>query len=134
MSMSSATKENISMTTMNRLHNVTNPYQGKTKKVLCVCSAGLLRSPTTANVLHREFGYNTRACGVNPEFALIAFDTVLAEWADEIVVMETWMGHILHDWKEKVICLNVPDSFAYMNEELQKLIKENYINATKEFK
>ena len=47
----------------NRLGNSRNIYQGKDKRVLCVCSAGLLRSPTAANVLHKEFGYNTRACG-----------------------------------------------------------------------
>jgi predicted protein tyrosine phosphatase len=32
---------------MNRLGNCKNYHQGKFKRVLCVCSAGLLRSPTT---------------------------------------------------------------------------------------
>ena len=43
--------------TLNQLANINNPYQGKSKKVLCLCSAGLLRSPTAANVLHREFEF-----------------------------------------------------------------------------
>lgn len=111
----------------NRLHNCTNPYQGKTKKVLCVCSAGLLRSPTAAVVLNREYGYNTRACGIEPSFALIPFDEVLAHWADEIVVMEPYqVGLVPERYKDKVLCLNIRDSFEYMNEELQRQIKEKY--------
>ena len=50
------------MSKMNRLANTQNKYQGKYKKVLCVCSAGLLRSPTAALVLSQEpFNFN----GVN---------------------------------------------------------------------
>ena len=70
---------------MNRLFNCSNPYQGKAKKVLCVCSAELLRSPTAAVILQQEYGYNTRAVGVEDSFALIPIDDVLIEWADEIV-------------------------------------------------
>lgn len=111
----------------NRLHNCTNPYQGKTKKVLCVCSAGLLRSPTAAVVLNREYGYNTRACGIEPSFALIPFDEVLAHWADRIVVMEEYqVGCIPTQYRDKVFCLNIQDSFGYMDEKLQKMILEKY--------
>lgn len=73
------------MSYMNRMGNIRNPYQGETKKVLCVCSAGLLRSPTLANVLHEKFGYNTRAVGVSSEYALIPLDDVHVGWADEVV-------------------------------------------------
>ena len=72
----------------NRLYNCKNPYQGDAKKVLCVCSAGLLRSPTAAVVLNREYGYNTRACGTEVGHALIPLDETLMHWADEIVVMD----------------------------------------------
>ncbi len=42
-----------------------NPYQGKYKRVLCVCSAGVLRSATTAVVLSKEpFNFNTRSAGL----------------------------------------------------------------------
>ncbi len=40
------------MINRNRWGNIDNPYQGSAKKVLCVCSAGMLRSPTAANVLY----------------------------------------------------------------------------------
>jgi len=44
--------------TRNQLYNVKNSSQGSTKKVLTVCSAGLLRSATLQNMLIREYGYN----------------------------------------------------------------------------
>lgn len=111
----------------NRLHNCTNPCQGNTKKVLCVCSAGLLRSPTAAVVLNREYGYNTRSCGIEPSFALIPFDEVLAHWADEIVVMEPYqIGLVPKPYSHKVVCLDIKDSFEYMDEVLQQQIKEKY--------
>jgi len=115
----------------NRKHNSKNPYQGDAKKVLCVCSAGLLRSPTAAVVLNQKLGYNTRACGYETSFALIPFDEVLAHWADEIVVMEPYMAVSIQTEypHKKVICLNIRDSFAYMDEQLQKQIKENYVRA-----
>ena len=112
---------------MNRLYTCHNGYQGGTKRVLCVCSAGLLRSPTAANIIHKVFGHNTRACGISIDFALVPFDNVLATWADEIVVMESWMAHnIPNEFQDKIICLNIEDSFAYMDIKLQQLIKDKY--------
>lgn len=111
----------------NRIHNCTNPSQGEAKKVLCVCSAGLLRSPTAANVLHKEFGYNTRACGVHEDYALIPYDEVLGSWANEIIVMESWMvDYIDKEFDNKIIVLNIPDSYGYMDTNLQKMILDAY--------
>ena len=117
------------MSKMNRLGNVTNPYQGKAKKVLCVCSAGLLRSPTAAVVLSQEpFNYNTRAVGMNGEFALIPIDDVLIEWADEVVVMEDWMATILiMKYPElTVTSLDIGDTFSYRDPQLMSIIVERY--------
>lgn len=71
-----------------RLGNVGNGYQGHFKKVLCVCSVGILRSPTLAEILSRDpFNFNTRSVGVDQEYALTPVDLVHVAWADEIVVM-----------------------------------------------
>ncbi len=118
----------------NRLYNCKNPYQGKAKRVLCVCSAGLLRSPTAAIVLQREYGYNTRAAGIEESFALIPVDEVLIEWAEEIVCMskqqETMLRDILKQNKieisKKIICLNIDDDYEYMNPGLINSILESY--------
>lgn len=118
------------MSTFNRIHNCTNPHQGKTKRVLCLCSAGLLRSPTTAVVLQREYGYNTRAVGVSKEYALIEVDDVLYNWADEIVAVEQSIAEQVPDcFRSKLTTLDVPDMYGYMNPELQKIILEQYRNA-----
>ena len=118
---------------LNRLHNCKNPYQGKKKKVLCVCSAGLLRSPTAAKVLSKlPYDYNTRAVGVSKEYALIQVDDVLIAWADEIVCMNTdhWLAlNEAYDLHQKTVFnLEIPDNFSYDDEELKQLIMERYDN------
>lgn len=120
------------MISMNRLANAANPYQGKFKKVLCVCSAGLLRSPTAAFVLSQEpFNFNTRASGLDPDFALIPVDDVLLAWADEIVCMSKSQSIELCEQTNKpVICLDISDSFVYRDPELMRLIHVNYLRAT----
>lgn len=112
----------------NRLSNCKNRFQGDYKKVLCVCSAGLLRSPTAALVLSQEpFNYNTRACGITQEFALIPIDIVLLDWADEVVVMDSNMADIIKSKTDKpIINLNIEDIYEYRNPILIDLIKNKY--------
>lgn len=118
---------------MNRLANSSNQFQGKYKRVLCVCSAGLLRSPTTAVVLSQDpYNFNTRAAGLEASFALIPVDRVLLEWAQEIVCMTEEQKVVLATKlmalgkTTKVVALNIEDSFEYRNPELIQLIKERY--------
>ncbi len=115
---------------MNRLANCSNKYQGKYKRVLCVCSAGLLRSPTAALVLSQEpYNFNTRAAGLEEEFALIPVDRVLLEWADEIVVMNAKQAEEIRGKMEEekpIVVLGLPDSYAYRDPELIRLIREAY--------
>jgi len=118
------------MSTLNRMGNCHNIYQGADKRVLCVCSAGLLRSPTIARVLAEEYNYNTRAAGIIEEYALIAVDDVLVEWADEIVVAEKWMGdEILSKFPKATtfISLDLPDIYTRMDPTLVRMIKERYM-------
>jgi len=118
---------------MNRLANSSNQFQGKYKRVLCVCSAGLLRSPTASFVLSQDpYNFNTRAAGLEASFALIPVDRVLLEWAQEVVCMTeeqktTLVTKLMALGKAtKVIALNIEDSFEYRNPELIQLIKERY--------
>ena len=121
----------------NQLSNVGNQFQGKTKKVLAVCSAGLLRSPTLANVLHRQYGFNTRAVGSCKEYALIPISQALIWWADEIVfVNQENFDDLDEEEKEeiesvgvKVTVLNILDDFNWNDPELQALLLQEYDNA-----
>ncbi len=118
---------------LNRIHNSSNPHQGDYKRVLCVCSAGLLRSPTAAWVLSQEpYGFNTRAAGIDFGHALVKVDTVLLSWADEIVVMNDQQGRQVEELGKNVLgfktkplhILNIPDVYAYRHPELIRLIRE----------
>lgn len=117
---------------MNRIYNCKNPAQGSDKKVLCVCSAGLLRSPTAALVLSQEpFNCNTRAAGIEESYALVPVDRVLVLWADEIVCMtaqhsDMLLAKYIDDIGVKIRVLDIPDNFLYRDPRLMKLIAEKY--------
>jgi predicted protein tyrosine phosphatase len=106
-------------------------YQGADKKVLFVCSAGILRSATAARLYARK--YNTRCCGTAP-YALIRLSDNLVAWADEIVFVndENYQAaRCMYDFKsingeKKVVVLDIPDDYAHMHPELIKHFKEQY--------
>lgn len=120
---------------MNRKWVAGNPYQGEYKRVLCCCSAGILRSPTAAEVLSQKFGHNTRACGIDIGHALIPIEDVLVDWADEIVVMTKDHEMAIRNRFEPevpIICLNIPDQFAFRNPRLIEMIEERYAEKSRE--
>lgn len=113
----------------NRIYNAHNPAQGHYKRVLCLCSAGLLRSPTTALVLSQPpFNFNTRAAGLEDSYALIRTDHALIEWADEIVCMTEQHHQMLMakfpDLDKPVAVLRIPDDYQYRDPELVRIITE----------
>ena len=118
------------MSTMNRLWNVTNPYQGKDLKILTVCSAGLLRSPTLARWLHRNFkNVNTRPVGTSQDHALISLDEVHLRWAEVILCVDSSTFNIVEDQlntlgvEREIHSLNIPDNFGFGDETLENIIK-----------
>lgn len=117
---------------MNRIHNSKNPFQGKFRKALTVCSAGLLRSPTTAFVLSLPpYNRNVRACGTYANFALVPIDEALVAWADEIVFVNRdnyeqatqWGTPKLDLSGKSVFVLNVPDRFSFRDPALVEAIQ-----------
>ena len=120
--------------TRNQRGNVNNPYQTGAKRVLVVCSAGLLRSPTGANVLHQEFGYNTRSAGSSEDFALIPVSEALICWADEIVFVNHGNFHECKFKNEelwpmiegKAIVLDIEDNFCWNDQQLKEQFLQQY--------
>lgn len=105
-----------------------NRFQGQYKRVLCVCSAGILRSPTLAWILSNEpYNCNTRACGTEAEYALIPIDASLVQWADYVVFVNQsnhWDAEdALSIPANKTFVLNVPDDFEYRDPELIATIR-----------
>jgi len=123
--------------TRNQLYNVHNTAQGNTKKVLCVCSAGLLRSATLQNFLIKEYGYNVRNCGTEESYALIPISEALVCWADEIYFVnqdnfDTVKGEIEEmGMLEKCRVLDIPDQYEFNNSMLLKIIKQQYEESNK---
>ena len=112
---------------------VRNPYQGTDKKVLFVCSMGILRSATAARIYGRK--YNTRSAG-SWDDALIPITPILMAWANEIVFVnnENYKSvrnrlndeHINFDKEFNVKVLNIPDKYPHMHPELIKAFEEQY--------
>lgn len=109
-----------------------NPYQGNDKKVLFVCSMGILRSATAARMYAKK--YNTRSCGTWVDEALIPITPLLIQWADEIVfvnqsnfdnVVSDPVGAELLEGKN-IKVLNIPDKYEHMHPELIKAFEEQY--------
>lgn len=105
-----------------------NPFQGNDKKVLFVCSAGILRSATGARLYAQK--YNTRACGAAP-YALIRISANLIAWADEIVfvnqenydqAIDKFPGIV----EKKTVILDIPDVFPHMHQGLKDAFKSQY--------
>lgn len=115
----------------NQLANAFNPYQSDRKRVLCVCSAGLLRSTTIAYYLTTTFGYNVRNCGTTLEYALVPISEALLAWADEIHVVEEQRAYVEVALEKigldrKIFSLDIPDQYPAFDEELLEIIHNFY--------
>jgi predicted protein tyrosine phosphatase len=113
-----------------------NRFQGDYKRVLTVCSAGILRSATAAHVLcQRPFNFNTRNVGTAP-YALIPLTDDLIMWADEVVCMENEHKNVVMnkmmsmDLYKPITVLDIEDIYEYRNPKLVKLIKQRYKERT----
>ena len=123
------------MSLRNRLANVDNKFQqlDKFTRILCICSAGLLRSPTIARVLQKDYdNVNVRAAGVSDEYALVRVDEALVSWADIIICAEDWhadqldslFGDVVLERKVPLVALNIPDEFNFADPKLEEAIRE----------
>ena len=117
---------------MNRVHNSMNPHQGTATKSLCVCSAGLLRSPSIARFLQETQGHNVRACGVSQDYALVPISETLLTWADEIHVVAEQSDYVEAQLKyfdledTPVFIYDIPDQYGTFDPVLMEIIKEQF--------
>lgn len=111
---------------------VRNPYQGTDKKVVFVCSMGILRSATGARLYAHK--YNTRTAGTWAD-ALVPLTPILIEWADEIVFVNQENATMIFAQldpdeyirvKEKSKILDIPDKYPHMHPNLIKAFQEQY--------
>lgn len=102
-----------------------NSNQGEYRRVLCVCSGGILRSPTLAWLLSNPpYNCNTRAAGSEPH-ALIPVDQELLNWAEIVVFLNPEnRNRVVRAFRvgDNSITLDIPDRFKYRDRELIRLL------------
>jgi predicted protein tyrosine phosphatase len=98
------------------------------KKVLFICSQNRLRSPTAEHVFSNRSGFEVASAGLNPD-AETPVCSGLLEWCDVIFVMEKTHRNKLskkfraHLKGKRVICLDIPDEFEFMDPSLIRLLE-----------
>ena len=109
---------------------IRNPYQGTDKRVLFVCTAGILRSATAARIYAQK--YNTRCAGSHIQYALIPVTEDLLLWADEVVFMtnenyfETNQILDMQTYIGKVRVLDIWDDYNHMDAGLIAQLHQQY--------
>lgn len=98
------------------------------KNILFVCGRNKLRSPTAESVFADYPGIEVASAGTNPD-ADTPLSAELVEWADIIFVMEKSHRQKLSTRFRaslktvRVICLDIPDKYAFMDPELVRVLK-----------
>lgn len=98
-------------------------------RVLFICSQNRLRSPTAEQVFSNRPGFEVASAGLSPE-AEVPVSPELVEWAEFVFVMEqshreklsSKFGEYLKS--QRVVCLDIPDIFGYMDERLVNLLEK----------
>lgn len=99
---------------------------------LFICSRNQWRSPTAERVFAVGYGLSTRSAGTSKH----AKHTVSLKdiaWADMIFVMEQKHKQNIKEkfaqqlQHKKVVVLNIPDDFPYMDEELIEILKDTML-------
>lgn len=97
--------------------------------LLFVCNANRLRSPTAEAVFADYPGVQAKSAGINT-FAGTPLSAALIQWADIIFVMEEWqreeisLSYPAQLTGKRVVCLDIPDIYGYMQPELVRLLEE----------
>lgn len=97
--------------------------------LLFLCSRNRLRSPTAEQVFASWPGVETASAGLAPDTEE-ACSAELVEWANIIFVMERAQRAKLqrrfkaHLKRARVICLDIPDNYGFMQPELVALLEK----------
>lgn len=95
--------------------------------VLFLCSQNRLRSPTAEQVFASHPGIEVASAGLNND-AENPTTPELVAWADVIFVMEKahrtkLRKRFRRDLRARMICLDIPDDYDFMDEGLVRLLK-----------
>jgi predicted protein tyrosine phosphatase len=98
------------------------------KRALFICTQNRLRSPTAEHIFSGWPGVETDSAGLGAD-ATVPLSPEQIEWANIIFVMEkTHRNKLSAKFKshlngKRVICLDIPDEYEYMQPELIRLLE-----------
>lgn len=99
------------------------------RRVLFLCGRNRLRSPTAEQVFSAWDGVEAASAGLDNDADVVCTPELL-EWADIVFVMEKAHRSKLarrygrHLKRARVICLDIPDKYDFMQPELVRLLQE----------
>lgn len=98
------------------------------KKILFICSKNKLRSPTAEAIFYGYQDWEVCSAGISNDAEVhVSLEDI--EWADYIFVMENTHKKKLSNKfgraikNQKVISLNIPDIYKFMDKSLIELLK-----------
>ena len=103
--------------------------QSNPTKILFLCSQNRLRSPTAERIFSGRPELEVRSAGID-RGATVPLTPTLLEWADLVFVMESRQRNVLRRKfrdlcrQKRIICLNIPDEYDYMDAGLVRLLTE----------
>ncbi|NQZ58236.1 MAG: protein tyrosine phosphatase [Lentisphaeraceae bacterium] len=98
--------------------------------ILFICSMNQWRSPTAEKIYCRHPMINVRSAGTNSKARRTVSINDL-QWADTIFVMENkHKQRLLANFRQelnykKMIVLDIPDNYKFMDQELIEILKES---------
>lgn len=99
------------------------------KKILFLCSQNKFRSRTAETIFSDDPNLEVASAGLDQD-ALVTVTPELVVWAELIFVMEKNHKNRLQKKfkkyldKQRIICLNIPDKYDYMDPELVVILKD----------
>ncbi|MGG2397246.1 low molecular weight protein tyrosine phosphatase family protein [Pseudomonas sp. SH1-B] len=97
-------------------------------RALFICSRNRLRSPTAERVFADFPGVETDSAGLAPD-AEVRLSAEQLDWATVVFVMEkNHRSRLMRQYRQvlagkRVICLDIPDDYGYMQPELISLLQ-----------
>ena len=100
-------------------------------RLLFVCSANRLRSPT-AEMVARRHGLVADSVGTMQDLAIVALREDHLRWATHVICMESEHAEIVREFQARIglpadnpglSVWHIPDDFDFMDERLQRMIE-----------
>jgi predicted protein tyrosine phosphatase len=103
--------------------------QPRPRRVLFLCHYNMTRSATAERLFCKRRDLEVRSAGTSPD-ALARVNALMLDWAELIFIMDDHQRRALadmfpdHPALQRLICLDIPDNFTFLEPELVKLLEE----------